>query len=188
MQCYYTIVTRIVAEKTLYILILSTTNTLMLKNCQKPIHRSVGNTLSEWSLFRCPVDEKYWQLSNQTNNYIDILYQEFCLLHYSLHWKRSLEIERKSENTDFHFVFMKVKSILHLNEHLEAIWAGYTSKVMESFDKIHDCCGSDVSNGVFGRILRKCIQEIITIENHLSFGLAVAVALCIFTFLKWMQR
>lgn len=59
---------------------------------------------------------------------------------------------------------------------------------MESFNKIHDCCGSDVSNGIFGRIVRKCIQEITSIENHLSFGLAIAVALCIFTFLKWLQR
>lgn len=60
--------------------------------------------------------------------------------------------------------------------------------IMESFNKIHDCCGSDISNGVFGRIVRKCIQEITSIENHLSFGLAIAVALCIFIFLKWLQR
>lgn len=59
--------------------------------------------------------------------------------------------------------------------------------IME-FNKMHDCCGSDYSNGVFGRIVRKCIQEITSIENHLSFGLAIAVALCIFIFLKWLQR
>lgn len=59
---------------------------------------------------------------------------------------------------------------------------------MESFDKIHDCCGSDGSNGVFGRMVRKCIQEITSIENHLSFGLAIAVALTIFILLKWFQR
>lgn len=59
---------------------------------------------------------------------------------------------------------------------------------MESFNKIHDCCGSDGSNGVFGRIVRKCIQEITSIENHLSFGLAIALALFIFLFLRRFQR
>lgn len=59
---------------------------------------------------------------------------------------------------------------------------------METFNKIHDCCDADSSNGVFGKIVRKCIQEITSIENQLSFGLAVAIAFLIFVYLKWSPR
>lgn len=59
---------------------------------------------------------------------------------------------------------------------------------METFNKFHDCCGSDNSNGVFGKIVRKGIKELTSIENHLSFGLALAIAFFIFALIKLSPR
>lgn len=59
---------------------------------------------------------------------------------------------------------------------------------METFNKFHDCCGSDNSNGVFGKIVRKGIKELTSIENHSSFGLAMAIAFLIFVLMKWSPR
>lgn len=59
---------------------------------------------------------------------------------------------------------------------------------METFDKFNDCCGSDNSNGVFGQIVRKGIKELTSIENHLSIGLAMAIAFLIVILIKWSSR
>lgn len=52
--------------------------------------------------------------------------------------------------------------------------------LMETFGKIHDCCGSDISHGVFGKIVRRCIHEFSTIENYLSITLSMFITILIY--------
>lgn len=160
---------------------------------------NMGNTLCERPLSLSPVPgvcvtltaaaaikiHKQRRRAKQKN--IDIFNQELCLPPNVLNTYKLKEISWNLKRASQIKKSVKVRIQCCSRSSIPNKKSRVFIEIME-FNKIHDCCGTDISNGVFGRIVRKCIQEITSIENHLSFGLAIAVALCIFIFLKWLQR
>lgn len=55
---------------------------------------------------------------------------------------------------------------------------------MENINRIYDCCDADYSHGMFSRMIRKALREFAALENHLSIGLTVVVAVILIALIK----
>lgn len=58
---------------------------------------------------------------------------------------------------------------------------------MDSLDRIHDCCGNDYSHGTFSRIVKKLVREVAALENYLSIGLTLALAVILYAFMQFLR-
>lgn len=55
---------------------------------------------------------------------------------------------------------------------------------MENINRIYDCCDADYSHGMFSRMIRKALREFAALENHLSIGLTVVIAVILIALIK----
>lgn len=58
---------------------------------------------------------------------------------------------------------------------------------METLDRMHDCCGDDYSHGTFSRIIRKLVREVAALENTLSIGLTLVLAVILYAFMQFLR-
>lgn len=59
---------------------------------------------------------------------------------------------------------------------------------MDNFAKINDCCGQDISHGIFGEIARRCIHELANVENYLAVGLTILLSSIIFILIRRLNQ